>query len=54
VSRYVLQHQSGHYVAAPGQSLPRPYVRELEKAERFAHYVDAFNARAVGERVIEL
>jgi len=51
---YVLQAQNGTYYARDLRLGYRLYVPELELAHHFSHYVDAFNARVLGDRVLTL
>ena len=46
---FVIMNQSGRWLTDGGQ-----WVKDKAIARRFPRYVDAFNARPVGGRVIEL
>lgn len=45
---YILMNQSGIYLTATGNT------RERDKALVFARYVEAFNARPVGFRILSV
>ena len=46
---YVIMNQSGDWLTREGK-----WAKDKAIARRFHRYVDAFNARPVGGRVIEL
>lgn len=51
---YILQHQNGQYVTVSNPGEKHCYSSEKSFAMPFSRYVDAFNNRQLGERIIEL
>ena len=51
---YVLQAQNGAYYVRHERLGYRVYTPEITHARQFPRYVDAFNARSLSDRVIEV